>query len=908
MDLDLYNKKRDFSHTSEPRGTARETGRGDSFVIQKHAATRLHYDFRLELHGVLKSWAVPKGPSQDPSEKRLAVEVEDHPLDYGGFEGTIPAGQYGGGTVVLWDRGRWEPDSDPRKGYEKGRLKFTLHGEKLHGGFTLVRMGGRAAEEGRANWLLIKEKDEYARPLAEGDILEERPESVATGRDLAGVAAADPPAPARPAKPGKSSGRRGGKTKRAPQKLLSPGSRGRARRAAAPRRSRSRSRSPVDPSELAGARATDFPEEVEPQLATLVTEPPTDDRWVYEMKLDGYRMLAMLDPDVELRTRRGQNWTERFPTLCRELAKLPVRNAVLDGELVAMRPDGVTDFQDLQSALREGEEARLIYFAFDLLHLDGHDLRGCAQEVRKGALAALLAGSPKDGVVRYTEHLEGDGAAVFKHASQLGLEGIIAKERDAAYKGGRVGRWLKVKCGHRQEFVIVGFTDPNGSRTGLGAILVGVHKDGELVYAGKVGTGFSRKALKDLRLRLNMLERKQPSVAHAPRIPGARWVEPKLVAEVRFANWTRDGLLRHPSFEGLREDRPSESVVRETPRPPPAPEATAARKKGRDRQAEGKSGRDQRAEGRSGRDQHVEVAGVHLTHPDKVLYPEQSITKVDLARYYAQVAERMLPHAARRLLTLVRCPSGQGKPCFYQKHEAEGLSDEIKQIMISEKGDGSGEQDGEKGKAAYFYVDSTAGLVSLVQRGALEIHIWGSHVDRIEQPDLLVFDLDPAPDVPWARTVEAAKTVRTLLETLELQSFVKTTGGKGLHVVVPIQRKREWDEIKPFTKAVADTLVRFNPKRYVTTITKAKRTGKILIDVLRNGRGATAVAPYSTRARPGAPVATPISWEELDGPLDPAAFTIETVPRRIATLDDPWAELPSVRQSITSAMMKRVGL
>lgn len=704
---------------------------------------------------------------------------------------------------------------------------------------------------------------------------------------------------------------------------------------------------------LEGARKGPFPGEVEPQLATLVTGPPQGEGWLYEVKFDGYRMLAKLRGGrVTLLTRRGQDWTERFPNVRDDLARLPAREAVLDGEMVVVGRDGVTDFQALQNALsdgNDGREGRLMYFAFDLLYLDGRDLRGCAQVSRKRALQALLAEVPEEGTLRYTEHLEEDGAAVFQHACKLGIEGVIAKRPEAPYRSGRGNSWLKVKCGRRQEFVIVGFTEPTGSRQGLGAILVGVNTSGKLVYAGKVGTGFTSKTLTTLRSQLEALERAQPAFAGAPRMRGVHWVEPRLIAEVHFAAWTRDGRLRHPSFEGLREDRTPESVTVEREQPPPelppkkaggpsskapgkaagassraagtvsgktagAPSkaASAASAKAASAAPDTSAGVSNKAiskttsaapsrasrGGRSGGAERVEVAGARLTNPDKVLYPAQGITKLALANYYAQIADHMLPYVANRLLTLVRCPEGQGKPCFFQRHEAEGLSEAIRRTTVEE----------DDGKRTYLYVETSEGLVSLVQMGALELHIWGSRADRIEQPDMMVFDLDPAPELPWERVADAARTVRRLLETLGLRSFVKTTGGKGLHVVVPIEARRGWDEVKPFTKAVADALVRFDPSRYIATLSKAKRTGKVFVDYLRNGRGATAVAPYSTRARPGAAVATPLSWDELDAPLDPASFTIDALPQRIATIPDPWAELTSVRQSITSAMMKQVGL
>ncbi|WP_437300587.1 DNA ligase D [Sorangium sp. So ce426] len=661
---------------------------------------------------------------------------------------------------------------------------------------------------------------------------------------------------------------------------------------------------------LEGARKGPFPGEIEPQLATLVTGPPPDEGWLYEVKLDGYRMLAKLRGGrVTLLTRRGQDWTERFAGVRDDLAQLPAREAVLDGEIVVVRPDGVTDFQALQNALSDGNgrrEGRLMYFVFDLLYLDGRDLRACTQVTRKRALEALLAEAPEKGHLRYTEHVAEDGSAVVQHACELGIEGVIAKRPEAPYRSGRGDSWLKVKCGRRQEFVIVGCTEPSGARKGLGAILVGVNRSGKLAYAGKVGTGFTSKTLTTLRSRLDSIVRATPACSGAPRMRGARWVEPRLVAEVRFSEWTRDGRLRHPSFEGLREDRTPESVTVEREQPPPrsppgeaagaAPGSGAGAPPRRTASTTGsKAPRGGRSSGGAGR---VEVAGVSLTNPDKVLYPSQGITKLALARYYEQIADHMLTHAEKRLLTLVRCPAGQGKPCFFQRHEAEGLSEAIQRMAVEEDG----------GERTYLYIETTEGLVSLVQMGALELHLWGSRVDRIEQPDRMVFDLDPAPDLPWERVADAARTARRLLSSLGLQSFVKTTGGKGLHVVAPIAPRRGWDEVKAFTKAVADALVRSDPARYTATMSKAKRAGKVFIDYLRNGRGATAVAPYSTRARPGAAVATPLSWDELDAPLDPASFTIDTVPQRLAAIRDPWAELTSVRQSITSAMLKQVKL
>jgi bifunctional non-homologous end joining protein LigD len=904
--LQIYREKRDFSSTPEPRGKSRTKTEHGLYIIQKHAASHLHYDFRLELDGVLKSWAVPKGPSFDPSDKRLARQVEDHPVEYGSFEGTIPKGEYGGGTVLLWDRGHWEPDGDPNEGYRRGKLKFRLQGEKLRGGFTLVRMRGNERNADDANWLLIKERDATAK---EGDILAERPESVLSGRTIEEIAADPDAAQWR-------SNRTRAETKPAPHGQAKAAKK-RVKAAKRPaeakpesRRKAAATKETAGRPEIEGARRAPMPEAVEVQLATLVTEPPKGDRWLYEMKLDGYRLLAFVkDGEVRLMTRRGQDWSHRFPTVAEAVRALPVEQAVLDGEVVVLRPDGVSDFQALQNVLREGKGTSLFYFVFDLLYRDGFDLRGAPLLARKEALRGLLAGHTASARLRYSDHLEIEGSEIYSKACALGVEGVVAKEKSAPYLGGRGGSWLKIKCSQRQELVIGGFTEPSGSRLGLGALLMGYHDDaGQLVYAGKVGTGLSGKVLRELRARLSKLERSEAPFARPPRMRGVHWTKPEVVAEIRFACWTRGDRVRQAAFMGIREDREAKTVVRETPRPPPparsrrpvAPAVAAARgpegAKGAKRPKQPKKAAHGKAA--AARADQAAAARVEITHPDKVLYPELGITKRAVADYYARVAPAMLPLVARRPLTLVRCPGGQGKPCFFQKHEMQGLTDDIGRVPVTE----------DKGKqVVYLYIETAAALVSLVQLGALEIHTWGSHIDALEKPDLLVFDLDPGPGVEWPTIVEAASMVRELLDALGLRSFVKTTGGKGLHVTVPILPERDWDEVKPFTKAVATALERVDPKRYVASMAKAKRTGKVFVDYLRNGRGATAVVPYSTRARPDGHVAMPLSWDELDDSVSPATFTIESVPEWLARRGDPWAELPSVRQSLTDAMMRKIG-
>ncbi len=855
MGLREYQRKRDFRRTPEPSGRAAAArsgqARGGRFVVQKHDARRLHYDFRLESDGVLKSWAVPKGPSLDPSERRLAVEVEDHPLEYGSFEGAIPEGEYGGGTVLLWDRGRWYPEGDARAGLRSGKLKFRLAGKKLRGGWTLVRMRGRD-QGGKPSWLLIKENDAEARPLDEGDILEERAESVASGLELAEIEAAP---------------RRVWSSNRAAAGRAAPPARARPRRVA----------SPVAPP--AGARRGALPRSVEPQLATLVDEVPRGPGWLHELKLDGYRVLAVVrNGRARLFTRRSKDWTDVFPGLAAALAALPVRAAVVDGEATALTADGKSSFQALQQALRGG--APLTYFAFDLLHLDGHDLRPAPLRERKETLRRLLATAGVE--VRFSDHVAENGEEFYARACQLGAEGVVSKRAEAPYKSGRGRDWLKIKCSQRQEFVIGGFTDPAGSRAGIGALLVGVYEDSRLRYAGKVGTGFDAATLRELRRRLEPLEVDAPQFADPPRgalARGAHWVRPRLVAEVDFTEWTEDGRLRHPSFQGLRADKPARQVRRER---------TAGSRPAR-----------KPAKARAAAAGEPEVAGVRLSNPDRVLSPEQGLTKLDLARYYEAMAERILPHVAGRPLMVVRCPRGRDKQCFYQKHAQPGLPEAIRSLDIREEG----------GKREpYVYIQDLEGLISLVQMGVLELHTWGARVDDVERPDRLTLDLDPDPELPWGRVVEAALLVRRRLAELGLEAWVKSTGGKGLHVAVPLRRRQSWNEVKEFARALAEGLARDQPERYLSKASKAARRGKVFIDWLRNARGATAVAAYSTRARPGAPVSAPLRWEEL-ATAKPGEWTVETLPRRLGRQRrDPWQGFLSARQSLSRAARRAMDL
>lgn len=862
MALEEYRKKRDFRSTPEPSGDEDAAEGGDlRFVIQKHDASRLHYDFRLEMEGVLRSWAVPKGPSLDPGEKRLAVHVEDHPLSYGDFEGVIPEHQYGGGTVLLWDRGTWTPDGDPVKAYKKGRLTFRLDGEKLHGAWNLVRMGGRAGEGGK-NWLLIKSRDEEALDGGGPDVTEARPESVDTGRTLEEISEERDRVWDSHAEGGGAKAARGG-----------GGGRARTEKRAGGKRPGKKSTLPTDP---------------RPQLATLHGEAPEGDGWLHEIKYDGYRLLVRVeDGTATVLTRRGKDWSDRFPGVAEAAAALPVDAALLDGEAVIVLGDGSTDFQALQEALGKASRGRdrLAFYAFDLLHLDGRDLTAVPLSERKEALRGILEDAPEP--LRYSDHVVGSGPAFFRKACEMALEGIVSKRADARYRPGRGRDWIKVKCQRRQEFVVGGFTEPSGARTGLGALLLGVYRDGTLTYAGKVGTGFTADTLEALRAGLERIERKTspfgegtPTGADAR---GVHWVTPKLVVEVEFTEWTRDGQLRHPSFKGVREDKPPEEITVEMPEDSDEEAPMASPTTGGGRTST--SGGDAR------------VLGVRLSSPDRVLWPDQGVTKAALARYYEQVSAWMLPHVERRPLSLVRCPRGTDEPCFFQKHPGDAVPDVVARVDIEEKS-GTGE---------YVYVTSAEGLVALVQIGTLEIHGWGSRVDRVERPDQMIFDLDPDEDLPWKEIVRAAREVRELLSEAGLESWVKTTGGKGLHVVAPLTRRAEFDEVKAFAGAVAQGMAERDPERYTANMSKAKREGRIFVDYLRNGRGATAIVPFSTRARPGAPVSVPVTWDEV-GRTRSDQFRLETLPRRLERLEaDPWEGFLEARQSITRAAWRAVG-
>ncbi len=845
-----YRRKRDFARTAEPSGgrdavdAAPDSPR--RFVVQKHDATRLHFDFRLELDGVLKSWAVTKGPSTNPADKRLAVRVEDHPLDYGAFEGTIPEGEYGGGTVMLWDTGTWEPIGDPHAGLESGDLKFRLSGTRMKGEWVLVHMKGRDQKTRhgpRENWLLIKHRD--GTETEDGDSLVDRfTTSVTTGRDLPGIA-----------------------------KGLKPKRRKRAASVAEPDQ--------ADAKVWTGGKAVALPEFRPPQLATLVDEVPSGTGWLFEMKYDGYRCLAAVaGPEVRLFTRNGHDWTEQFGRLVAPLAGLTSGSALLDGEICAFK-DGRTDFSTLKDAL--SNQGDLVYFVFDLLEEDGEPLERLPITERKTRLKALLDRMGPNPFIQYSEHVQGHGEKVFAAMCEAGQEGVIAKRADAPYRHDRSRDWLKIKCINRQEFVIGGWR-PSTRKSTFASLLLGTWEDGKLVYRGRVGTGYNAESAAEIQKALDRLHLDASPFAEVPRSISreARWVKPELVAEIAFTEFTPDGVLRHPSFVGLRDDKAAKAVHRERAKP-------------------AISNKPAKPDGRVPLDTAKGIAaaerlGVRLTSPERIVFPSQGVTKAEIVAYYEAVADRMLPHLARRPLSLVRCPQGRARHCFFQKHDSGGFPDALRKVPITEK-DGKSED--------YMYVDDLAGVVAGVQMNTLEFHIWGSHIDEIERPERIIFDIDPDEGLGFAEVRSAALDLRSELNTLGLKTFPMVTGGKGIHVIAPLQRRREWPEVKAFCKGFAEYLAREQPDRFTANIRKASRKGRMFIDYLRNERGSTAVAPYSTRSREGAPCAVPVTWDEVETLEAANLFSLEAAAWR-AQQPDPWPDYFGLRQSITAAMLKAV--
>ncbi|GGI79168.1 ATP-dependent DNA ligase [Polymorphobacter multimanifer] len=778
-----YRAMRNFTRTTEPSG-GRTAKPGNGFVVQKHAASRLHYDFRLELAGVLVSWAVTRGPSADPDDKRLAVRTEDHPLDYARFEGSIPKGEYGGGTVMLWDNGTWEPipGKDPKKTLPEGHLHFILHGQRMQGEWILFRLKPRGKEK-RENWILRKVNDSFA--ARSDDLVGGHLTSIDSGRTMEEIA------------------------------------QGKAGKAAVAGKAAKRRKA-------AKKSATDKPPPFRPvQLATLVDHVPPGDRWLHELKYDGYRtVLAIGGGEGKAYTRSGLDWSDRFAGLIAEAVGLKARTALIDGEAVVLTPDGRTSFQALQAALKDDPDS-ITYFAFDLLELDGKDLTQTPLIERKALLAKLLGKA--DGKLRYSDHIVGHGEALLAKFCGLGLEGVISKRADGPYRGARGSGWLKTKCIQRQEFVIIGWL-PSDRQRGFKSLLLGVNDAGELRYAGKVGAGFTEDAMTRLLALMAPIEQTRATVKAPPAaVRGAHWVKPRLVAEVAFAEVTGDGVLRHSSFLGLREDKKPEAVVAEVP----APVASAT----------------------------PDASGITISNRDRVIFPEGKLTKGQLADYYESIAPIMLPWAGSRPISLVRCPQGRARKCFFQKHDAGSFGDSVRQIAIAEKDGGS---------EPYLFIDSPAGLLTCVQMGTIEFHGWGARIEDVEKPDRLVFDLDPDESLGFADVVSAAFHLNDMLAQMGLTTFPLVTGGKGVHVIAPLTPGAEWPEVKDFAQRFATALAQAEPDRFTAALSKAKRKGRIFIDYLRNQRGATAVMPYSARSREHAPIAVPITWQELRS-LDSAA-------------------------------------
>lgn len=930
--LARYRSMRDFHVTAEPPGntkSARTTPENAlPFCIQKHAASHLHYDFRLGWNGVLKSWAVAKGPSYVPADKRLAVEVEDHPIEYGGFEGIIPKGQYGGGTVMLWDQGTWEPQPvtpDVDAALRNGSLKFVLHGQKLQGKWALIRMGGhpsnssmqrerQRSSSSKPQWLLIKEHDPFERTPNEPPVTDED-RSVVTGRTMEQIAAQEDHV-------------------WSSKETANPEGQAWYRQEA--------KSAPEPASDLTLPSLAEFPKEAQPeflspQLAQQAENPPSVGEWLHELKLDGYRIQARKSgATVTLLTRKGLDWTHRMPAVAAEVARLPATSATLDGEVVVLTPEGTTSFADLQAAFQNDGRHALTYFAFDLLHLNGRNTRNAPLRERKTLLATLLAGARTD-VLRLSEHLEGDGVPIFHNACRLHAEGIVSKRAGAKYCPGRSSDWIKCKCLHEQELVIGGYTLPSAGHAGMygiGALILGYYEGENLIYAGRTGTGFNQKTHAMLRDKLEPLRQAKAPFENPPAEArkDAIWVKPELVAQVRFATWTADKLVRQAAFLGLREDKPAREVRREDSAPKPkrstrepsddgsdeteaAPTGSASapsaahgkRTKASARVSEASAPRT----AKSAKSRQVDSSPVvlehppiRLTHPQKVLDPETNITKQQLADYYWVVAPLMLPHVVNRPISLVRCPEGASNPCFFQKHVNHMLPKGIGGIPIADK---------EGNVEPYITLNDPAhnreALAGLAQMGVLEVHPWGSCNADLEHPDRLIFDLDPDEDLPWSTVAGAALEVRARLKKLGLTSFLKTTGGKGLHVVVPVEPKLAWPEAKEWAHQFVLAMEKSNPRLYLTKMTKAARTNRIYLDYLRNERGATSVAPYSPRARSGAAVSMPLAWSEISQTAKQAgeyatirpSFAVADVATWIGRLrpaKDPWKALPETKQEL----------
>jgi bifunctional non-homologous end joining protein LigD len=811
--LTTYKSKRNFAVTPEPAEGGEEGVGTLRFVIQKHWASRLHYDFRLELDGVMMSWAVPKGPSYDTHDKRMAVHVEDHPISYNDFEGTIPPKQYGAGKVIIWDKGTWLPLADPHQALKAGNMKFELHGHKMRGRWVLVRMKGK--DEKQEPWLLIKEHDEYARPAAEFSVIDEMPDS---------VKALPMPRAAAPVSP---------RTRAAPSTATA---------------------APIVKHSLADAPKAALPEELSPQLATLVDAPPVSaEDWLFEVKFDGYRLLARIDgADIRLITRNGNDWTHKLKPLHAELKRLKLPTGWYDGEIVVHDEQGRPDFGLLQNAFDEDHPVDIVYFLFDLPFHNGRDLRDLPLEQRRAALEDILAKRKSD-IVRFSTTLNAEPQDMIAAACQMGLEGIIGKRRDSRYSARRSGTWIKLKCGQRQEFVIGGYTDPQGSRSGFGSLLLGTYDEhGKLHYAGNVGSGFNAASLRDLKAKMDkLLAEKSPFAPSREIDKRAHWLEPKLVAEISFAAWTRTGSVRHAVFEGLRQDKPANAIERERP-------------------------------------------SMNITNPDRVIDKESGATKIELVRYYGLVADLMQPHLKGRPVSLVRAPEGVGGELFFQKHADIAKMPGVKQFKQSLDPD----------HPPMLEVSTKEALQSVAQMNVIELHTQNASGSSYEKPNRMIFDLDPGQDVSWEQVREAAQLMHAFLNELELPAFLKTSGGKGLHVVVPIKPGYGWDDVKAFSQAIVAHMAQTIPDRFVQKSGPRNRVGKIFIDYLRNGRGSTTVCAWSARARPGLGISVPLTWDELPELRRADQWNVANVHQRLDVGNTPWDDYAKSAKGLAAAMKR----